>query len=157
MRVCPHSPRLAAGNLGMFGFGRNEARTPRSTRAVEEFRLELPLGDAYRACREAIARIGLEVDSVDTTRIVTRRGVWGFGRDPARIEAWLFRGEGYTSVTLDGRILGRSARSRGRLKGELLQLRTAVEVAAHGAPAHVRAARSVPASPRGLSSAPARP
>jgi catechol 2,3-dioxygenase-like lactoylglutathione lyase family enzyme len=59
--------------------------------------------------------MGWEVESIETTRIVTRSGIWGFGRDATRIEVWLFSGDHGTTATIDGRVYGRGARSRRHL------------------------------------------
>ena len=97
-----------------------------------EFRLELPLEPASWACREAVARMGWGVESIEPRRLVTRRGLWGFARDPAKIEVVLSEvGPEATTVTLNGRIWGVGPGSKRNLDGEMNRLRNAAEVAAH--------------------------
>ena len=94
-----------------------------------EFRLELPVESAFWACREAIVSMGWEVDSIEPRRLVTKRALWGFARDPATIEVLLSEaGPEATTVVLNGRLWWTS--SKARLNGEMNRLRNAAEVAA---------------------------
>jgi hypothetical protein len=138
-------------------FTRSKPRAPLSTRAVAEFRLEMPLGEVYSACRHAIAGMGWEVGSIEPTRIGTHRGAWGFSRNATRVDIWLFRNHAATTVSLDGRVFGRRARSRTYLADELTRLRNAVESAAHRAIDEARAGDARGRWPYRASSAPARP
>lgn len=75
------------------------------SRSSTEFRLELPLEAASWACREEIAGMGWEVESIEPNRIVTRRAWWGFSRDRATIEVLLSEaGPQATTIVLNGRI-----------------------------------------------------
>jgi hypothetical protein len=101
--------------------------------ASDEFRVALPLEPAWWACREAVVRLGWEVESIEPDRLVVRRSWWGFARDPARIEARLSEtAADATTIVLDGRIRWWGKR---QLDGEIKRLRNAIEVAAHTHPA----------------------
>lgn len=102
------------------------------SKASGEFRLELPLESASWACREAIAGMGWGVESIEPHRLVIRRGLWGFGRDPATIEILLSEaGPEASTVALNGRMVGFGRFDARHLNGEINRLRNAVEVAAH--------------------------
>jgi hypothetical protein len=97
--------------------------------ASDEFRLELPLESAFWACREAIVSMGREVESIEPQRLVTRRAMWGFARDPAKIEVQLSEaGPEATTIVLNGSIWWTT--STRRLNGEMNRFRNAVEVVA---------------------------
>lgn len=103
--------------------------------ASGEFRLELPLESAAWACREAIAGMGWEVESIEAHRLVTRRGFWGFSRDSAQIEVLLSEaGPQTTTIVLNGRIFGLGRGAKRHLDGEMNRLRNAAEVAARHSP-----------------------
>jgi hypothetical protein len=103
--------------------------------ASDEFRLELPLESASWACREAIASMGWEVESIEPHRVVTRRGFWGFSRDQATVEVLLSEdGPDAARVVLSGRIFGLGRFAERHLKGEMNRLRNAAEVAARRSP-----------------------
>jgi hypothetical protein len=103
--------------------------------ASDEFRLELPLDSASWACREAIAGMGWEVESIEPRRLVTRRGFWGFSRDQAQIEVLLSEaGPEATTIVLNGRIWGLGPWATRHLTGEIKRLRNAAEVAARRSP-----------------------
>jgi hypothetical protein len=95
-----------------------------------EFRLEVPVESASWACREAIVDMGWEVESIEPRRLVTKRGNWGFTRDPAEIEILLSEnGPDATRIVLNGRAWVTLARRH--LEGELNRFQNAAEVAAH--------------------------
>jgi hypothetical protein len=99
--------------------------------ASGEFRLDLPLEPAFWACREAIVSMGWAVESIEPHRLVTRRGLWGFSRDPATIEVLLSEaGPEATTVVLNGRTWGIGRGTTRGLNGEMNRLRNAAEVAA---------------------------
>ena len=97
----------------------------------DELRVELPMEPAAWICREATVAMGWEVESIEPTRLVTRRSWGGFSnRDPATIEVLLSEaGPAATKVVLSGRThrLG----SIRNLTGEMNRFRNAIEVAAH--------------------------
>jgi hypothetical protein len=100
--------------------------------ASSEFRLALPLEEAFWAYREAIARMGWEVESIEPRRLVTGRAWWGFARDKAKIEVLLSEaGPEAATIVLNGRIWGFGRGSTRQLNGEMNRLRNAAEVAAH--------------------------
>jgi hypothetical protein len=77
--------------------------------------------------------MGWEVESIEPHRLVTRRGLWGFSRDPATIEVLLSEaGPEATAVVLNGRM--GLALSKRHLNGEMNRLRNAAEVAVHRSP-----------------------
>jgi hypothetical protein len=79
--------------------------------------------------------MGWEVESIEPHRLVTRRGMWGFSRDQAKIEVLLSEaGPEATTIVLNGRIWGLGPWATRHLNGEMNRLRNATEVAARRSP-----------------------
>jgi hypothetical protein len=101
------------------------------TKLSDQFQLDLPMDDASWACREAVAGMDWDLESIEPYRLVLRRRMT-FARDPAKIEVVLSEaGPQATAVRLDAQDpwgLGRW--DRRNLSAQMNSLRNAVEVAA---------------------------
>ena len=105
------------------------------TKVSDQFRLEVPLEDASWACREAIAGMDWDLESIESHRLVLRRRMT-FSRDPSRIEVLVSEaGSDAATVSLNGEDpWGIGAWDRRNLRGQMNSLRNAVEVAARRSP-----------------------
>ncbi|MGZ6637317.1 MAG: hypothetical protein ACXVII_30975 [Solirubrobacteraceae bacterium] len=101
------------------------------TKLSDAFQLDLASDDASWACREAVAGMDWDLESVEPCRLVLRRR-GTFARDPAKIEVLLSEaGSHATSVRLDAQDpwgLGAVGQAKPPRANE--QLRNAIEVAA---------------------------
>jgi hypothetical protein len=101
------------------------------TKLSDEFQLDLASDDASWACREAVAGMDWDLESIEPYRLLLRRR-GTFARDPAKIEVLLSEaGSHGTSVRLDAQDpwgLGRW--DRRNLRAQMNSLRNAIEVAA---------------------------
>lgn len=104
---------------------------PPMTKLSDKFQLDLASDDASWACREAVAGMDWDLESIEPYRLVLRRR-GTFARDPAKIEVLLSEaGSHATSVRLDAQDpwgLGRW--DRRNLSAQMNSLKNAIEVAA---------------------------
>ena len=100
--------------------------------ASDQFRLELALGPASWACREAVAGMDVHLESIQPDRLVVKKHFGFMNMDTARIEVVLSEaGPDATTVALDGKLSWGIGRWDMRtLTGLLNALRNAIEVAA---------------------------
>ena len=101
------------------------------TKVSDQFRLDVSLEDASWACREAIAGMDWDLESIESHRLVLRRRMT-FSRDPSKIEVLVSEaGPDAATVSLNGEDRwGIGAWDRRNLRGQMNSLRNAVEVAA---------------------------
>jgi hypothetical protein len=101
------------------------------TKLSDELQLDLPLDDSAWVCREAVAGMDWDLESIEPYRLVLRRR-GTFARDPAKIEVVLSEaGPHATVVKLDAQDpwgLGRW--DRRNLSAQVNSLKNAIEVAA---------------------------
>ena len=105
------------------------------TKLSDQFRLDVPLEDASWACREAIAGMDWDLESIEPQRLVLRRRMT-FARDPSKIEVLVSEaGPDAATISLDGHDpWGLGPWDRRNLQGQMNSLRNAVEVAARRSP-----------------------
>ena len=105
------------------------------TKLSDQFRLDIPLEDASWACREAIASMDWDLESIEPHRLVLRRRMT-FARDPSKIEVLISEaGPDAATVSLNGHDpWGLGPWDRRNLRGQINSLRNAVEVAARRSP-----------------------
>jgi hypothetical protein len=97
----------------------------------DQFRLDIPLEDASWACREAIASMDWDLESIEPHRLVLRKDM-GFLRDTLKIEVLLSEADpDATTVRFNGKDpWGLGPWDKRHLSGQMNSLRNAVEVAA---------------------------
>ena len=103
------------------------------TELSDQFRLDVPLEDASWACREAVASMDWQLESIEPHRLVLKKGL---RLDLFRIEVLLSEaGPDVTTVTLNGRLrLGFGRWDKRTLRSLINTLRNAIEVAARRSP-----------------------
>jgi hypothetical protein len=101
------------------------------TKLSDQFELDVPLDEASWACREAIAGMDWDLESIEPQRLVLRRRMT-FARDPAYIQVALSAaGPDATTVGFDARDpWGLGKWDRRNLGAQMNSLKNAIEVAA---------------------------
>ncbi|MFN0091260.1 MAG: hypothetical protein ACKVWR_13490 [Acidimicrobiales bacterium] len=101
-------------------------------RASERFQVSLAADPAHRACRQAIATLGWQLDAVQPDRLLVWRSFGFLNAESTRVEIGLsYQGQDETAISLDGRMpLGIGRGDRRALLGWMNAIRNAIEVAA---------------------------
>ena len=101
------------------------------TRLSDQFQLDLSLEEAFWACREAIAGMDWDLESIEPHRLVLRRRMT-FARDPAYIQVVLSAaGPDASSIRFEARDpWGLGKWDRRNLGAQMNSLRNAIEVVA---------------------------
>ena len=100
--------------------------------ASDEFRLELPLDSASWACREAVASLDWQLESIKPHRLMLKRSLGFLNMSEATIEVLLSEaGPDATTVALNGKLSWGIGRWDMRTLTSLMNtVRNAAEVAA---------------------------
>ena len=106
------------------------------TQLSDRFRLDIPLEDASWACREAVASMDWNLESIEPHRLVLKKGMRLATESLSRIEVLLSEaGPDATTVTLNRKLPGGFGRWYARTLRSLMNtLQNAVEVAARRSP-----------------------